>query len=210
MRNKTDYSLYLVTDQKLMSSPTLQEGVEAALLGGCTMVQLREKDASSLLFYETAVTIKKISDRFGVPLIINDRADIALAVDASGLHVGQSDLPVAVARRLIGPDRLLGASVSTLAEAQKAVADGADYLGVGAMFATATKDDADLVTMETLAAIRKAVSVPLVVIGGINAKTAPSFAECGIDGLAVVSAILSQPDITRAAQNLLQIFKGLK
>lgn len=208
MKNKVDYSLYLVTDQRLMSSPTLAKGVEAALKGGCTMVQLREKEASSLLFYETAVTIKEITDRFGVPLIINDRADIALAVGAAGLHVGQSDLPASAARRLIGADKLLGVSVSTLVEAQKAVADGADYLGVGAMFATATKDDADIVTMEELAAIRKAVSVPIVVIGGINAATAPAFSNSGIDGLAVVSAVLSQRDIERAAQNLLQIFKG--
>lgn len=209
MKSKIDYSLYLVTDRSLMSTGTLEEGVEAALQGGCTMVQLREKDATSLQFYETAVKCKEITDRYKVPLIINDRADIALAAGAGGLHVGQSDLPAAVARRLIGPRRLLGVSVSTTAEATLAWRQGADYLGVGAMYPTSTKEDATVVSFEELLAIRKAVPIPIVVIGGINAATASRFARCGIDGLAVVSAILSQKDITGAASNLLRIFKGL-
>ena len=137
--NMTDYTLYLCTDRDLMSTPTLEEAVEAAIRGGVTIVQLREKNCSSREFYDTAVSIKAICDRHQVPLIINDRLDIALAVDAAGVHVGQSDLPADKARAILGPDRIIGVSTATPEEALKAKADGADYIGVGAMFATGTK-----------------------------------------------------------------------
>ncbi len=208
MKNNIDYSLYLCTDQDLMSTATVEEAVEQAILGGCTVIQLREKHSSSLSFYKTACRVKLITDRYHIPLIINDRVDIALAVDADGIHVGQSDLPCSVVRKIIGEDKIIGVSASTLAQAIQAEKDGADYLGVGAMYSTSTKTDAKVVTMEELKKIRKAVKIPIVVIGGINQSTLVNFKDCGINGLAVVSAIISQKDIKRAAKKLLQQYKG--
>ena len=206
MKPKIDYSLYLVTDRDLMSTPTLEQAVEQAIEGGSTLLQLREKAASSLEFYRTAVRIKKIADRCHVPLIINDRVDVALAADAAGVHTGQSDLPASVVRGIIGENKILGVSVSCAAEAVAAQKDGADYLGVGAMFATGTKSDAQLVTMEELKKIRSAVSIPIVVIGGMNQQTTPLFTHTGIDGIAVVSAVISAPDIARAAKEMKSLF----
>lgn len=203
---KLDFSLYLVTDRGLMSTQTLTEAVEQAILGGCTMVQLREKESSSLEFYEQAQEVKRITDRYGVPLIINDRVDIALAVEAAGIHIGQSDLPVPDVRRLIGMEMLLGVSVSSSEEAGKAMEDGADYLGVGAMFPTGTKTDANSVSMEELRRIRRMTNLPIVVIGGINQENAGLFRPMGIDGLAVVSAIIGRPDIRKAAAQMKEAF----
>ena len=203
-----DYSLYLVTDRRFMGKQTLAEAVEQAILGGCTMVQLREKELSSLDFYWQAIKIKQITDSYHIPLIINDRVDIAMAVQADGVHIGQHDIPAAAVRKMIGKDMLLGVSVSTVEQAIKAQQDGADYLGVGAMFPTGTKTDADFVSMERLKEIRKAVSLPIVVIGGINKDNAQCFKTIGIDGLAVVSAILAQPNIKVAAEELKAIFSG--
>ena len=206
-KNNVDYTLYLCTDRGLMTTGTVEESVRLAIAGGCGVVQLREKEISSAEFYRLAVNTKKITDEAGAALIINDRVDIALAADADGVHVGQSDLPAAVVRRLIGPDKLLGVSVATLEQAKQAAADGADYLGVGAMYATQTKTDADIVTMEELRRIRAAVNIPIVVIGGINKNTLGNFKGMGIDGLAVVSAVVAQEDITAAAKELIQLFK---
>ena len=206
MKREIDYTLYLCTDRGLMSTDTIEEAVEAAVRGGCTLVQLREKDCSSREFYETALRVKTITDAFGVPLIINDRVDIALAVDADGVHIGQSDLPAAVVRRILGPDKILGVSTARVDEAVQAEKDGADYLGVGAMYATGTKANTRSVTMEALAQIREAVKIPIVVIGGIGPKNAAEFRGKGIDGLAVVSSIIAQPDIEAAARNLKRIF----
>lgn len=205
---KQDYTLYLVTDRALMSTATLTEAVEQAILGGCTMVQLREKELSSLEFYKQAMEIKQITDQYHVPLIINDRIDIAMAVKADGVHIGQSDIPAAVARKLIGADMLLGVSAASVTEALQAEKDGADYLGVGAMFPTGTKTDADLVSMEELQNIRQAVNLPIVVIGGINKENASLFHSAGIDGLAIVSAIIAQPDIRKAAAEIKELFYG--
>ena len=209
MKGNIDYTLYLVTDRELMSTAKLEDAVEQAILGGCTLIQLREKKCSSLEFYDIAKGIKKITDKYELPLIINDRIDIALAVDAAGVHIGQQDLPVAIARKLIGEDKILGVSVSNLEEAVKAYKDGADYLGVGAMFTTNTKSDASLTTMEELKQIRKNVSLPIVVIGGINKATRDKFKGIDIDGFAVVSAIISQPDIRAAAEELITKITGL-
>lgn len=203
---KLDFSLYLVTDRGLMSTQTLTEAVEQAILGGCTMVQLREKESSSLEFYEQAQEVKRITDRYGVPLIINDRVDIALAVEAAGIHIGQNDLPVPDVRRLIGMEMLLGVSVSSSEEAGKAMEDGADYLGVGAMFSTGTKTDANAVSIEELRKIRRMTNLPIVVIGGINQENAGLFRPMGIDGLAVVSAIIGRPDIRKAAAQMKEAF----
>ncbi len=210
MKDKFDYSLYLVTDRELMYTNTLEEAVEQAILGGCSMVQLREKTASSREFYQTALLIKEITRRHRVPLIINDRADIAMAIDAEGIHLGQSDLPTCAVRSMIGSDKLLGVSVSTTAEALLAEADGADYLGVGAMFSTDTKKDAEVVSFEELSRIRKAVKLPIVVIGGISRQTAAHFKNTGIDGFAVVSDIIAQRNIQSAARELRVLFDKLK
>lgn len=203
-----DYTLYLVTDRQLMSCDSLTEAVEQAILGGCTMTQLREKELSSLEFYNQAVAVKQVTDKYHIPLIINDRIDIAMAVQATGVHIGQHDLPAAAVRKVIGENMLLGVSASSIAEAIQAQQDGADYLGVGAMFPTGTKTDAESVSMEELQKIRTAVSLPIVVIGGINKGNAGRFKPMGIDGLAVVSAIIAQSDIKAAAAELKDLFCG--
>lgn len=203
-----DYTLYLVTDRQLMSCDSLTEAVEQAILGGCTMIQLREKELPSLEFYNQAVAVKHVTERYHIPLIINDRIDIAMAVQAAGVHIGQHDLPAATVRKVIGENMLLGVSASSIAEAIQAQQDGADYLGVGAMFPTGTKTDAESVSMEELQKIRTAVSLPIVVIGGINKGNAGRFKPMGIDGLAVVSAIIAQSDIKAAAAELKDLFCG--
>lgn len=205
---KPDYSLYLVTDRMRMSTRTLGEAVEQAVIGGCTLVQLREKDISALDFYTLALEIKKTTDRYGIPLIINDRIDIAMAAGAAGVHIGQQDIPADIARKVIGEGILLGVSVGSAAEAIDAVKAGADYLGVGAMFPTGTKPDAGFVSMEELGRIRKAVDIPIVVIGGISRENAMLFRPMGVDGLAVVSAVIAQPDIKASAADLKSLFFG--
>jgi thiamine-phosphate pyrophosphorylase len=205
-----DYTLYLVTDRALMRTPTLEQAVEEAIHGGCTLIQLRDKQAKPLEFYRMALSIKRITDYYNVPLIINDRVDVAIAVNAAGVHVGQSDTAAFVARRLIGSTRILGVSVSNFKEAAQAVKDGADYLGVGAMFATDTKNDAKLVTMDELRKIRKAVTLPLVVIGGINETTIPRFKGVGINGISVVSAVIASDNIVAAAGRLKTLFLEIR
>lgn len=206
--NKIDYSLYLVTDSTLMHTPTLAQCVEEGIRGGCTVVQLREKHLSTGDFYHVAMAVREVTTGLGVPLIINDRADIALAVKADGLHIGQTDLPYPVARSIMGSQCIIGVSASNLTEALAAEAAGADYIGVGAMFATLTKTNAEITTLDTLKAIRAQVSIPIVVIGGINQDTIPLFKGIGIDGIAVVSAIVAQPDVTLAAQEIKQLFEA--
>ena len=207
MKHGIDYSLYLCTDRRLMTSPTIEASVESALRGGTTVIPLREKDCSSREFYELGLRVKKITDAYHAPLIINDRVDIALAVGAAGVHVGQGDLPCKVVREIVGPDMIVGVSAATLDEAVQAEEDGADYLGVGAMYATATKTDTRPVSMEELLKIRAAVKIPIVVIGGINKQTLGNFKGTGVDGLAVVSAIVAQPDPEAAARELLRMWK---
>lgn len=209
-KKQTDYSVYLCTDRDLMSTQTLEEAVEEAIKGGATLMQLREKHCSSKEFYETAVSVKKITEKYNIPLIINDRVDIALAVDAEGVHVGQSDLPAKVVRKILGKDKIIGVSARNSELAVKAYEDGADYLGVGAMYATSTKKDAKVITMEELVKIRNSVPIPIVVIGGVNENNISDFKGTGIDGVAVVSAIISKPDIEEAARNLKQLVGAIK
>jgi len=208
MKPDIDYTLYLVTDQTLMSTPAIEECVEKAVTGGCTLVQLREKDLSTRCFYETAKKVREVTARLGVPLIINDRADIALAVNADGVHIGQDDLPACAARQIVGPDRIVGVSAGNLCEALAAAAAGADYLGIGAIYATGTKTDADITAIDELKRIRAAVSLPIVVIGGINKDTVQNLNGIGIDGIAAVSAIISPVDITGAARELKERFQN--
>ena len=209
-KSDVDYTLYLCTDRDLMWADTVEDAVRQALLGGVTMVQLREKNCSAKEFFETAQRVKKITDQAGVPLIINDRVDIALAVDADGVHVGQSDIPAAEARRLLGPDKIIGVSARTVEQARKAEADGADYLGVGAMFVTGTKQDAKVTSKEELKRIRAAVAIPIVAIGGIKADNVEELKGTGIDGVAVVSAVIAAENIASAAEELAGRVKELK
>ena len=213
MHNRADYRLYLVTDRNCLQQQTLEQAVEQAILGGVTLVQLREKAIASKEFYERALRIKAICHHYNVPLLINDRVDIALAVEADGVHIGQSDLPCGVVRQILGKDKIIGVSARTAQQAIQAQADGADYLGVGAMFATSTKADAQTVTIASLTQIRQAVTLPIVAIGGINHTTLPALqqalqaADTSIDGVAVVSAILGQKDVKLASEQLKEMIK---
>ncbi len=196
---KLDYTLYLCTDSGLMSCDTVEESVERALSGGCSAVQLREKNANSRELFLLAQRVKQVTDRFNVPLIINDRLDICLAVNAAGVHLGQSDLPCREARKILGAQKIIGVSAATPEEAAAAQADGADYLGVGAVFPTSTKTNTRKVTPEIIREIRRAVTIPFVVIGGVNAENIRELYGLGINGAAVISSVISQPDITAAA-----------
>ncbi len=200
---KVDYSLYLVTDREILGGRDLFAAVAAAIQGGVTLVQLREKKASTREFFAIAQKMKELVHSFGVPLIINDRLDIALAVDADGLHIGQDDLPLPVARKLLGPGKILGYSVSTVEEAIYGEKHGADYLGAGAVFPTASKDVSEPpIGIAVLREIRAAVRIPVVAIGGINKERIPEVRATGVAGIAVISAILGAPDVAGAARDL--------
>ena len=199
----SDLRLYAITDRRaLPAGVTLAQAVEAALDGGVTCLQLREKTASAGEILALARTLLPLCRARRVPLLINDRVDIALAAGADGVHLGRDDLPLPEARALLGPDRILGATAHTVEEALRAQAEGADYLGVGAMFPTGTKTDTVPTSADTLKAICAAVSIPVVAIGGVNAQNLPTLAGTGIAGAAVVSAIFSQSDLTAAARTL--------
>ena len=204
---KSNYSLYLVTDRGLLGDKDLAKTVEQAIQGGVTVVQVREKNLSSAEFYQVALVIKDVTEKYGVPLIVNDRADIALAVDAAGLHIGQEDLPLVVARKLLGANKIIGVSAATLAEALLAQDQGADYLGIGAVFPTNTKDDTDSVSLAELKAIKAKVKIPIVAIGGINGSNIRDVMNTGVDGVAVVSAIVAAADPKAATCKLLQLTK---
>ncbi|TDW25291.1 thiamine-phosphate diphosphorylase [Breznakia blatticola] len=206
MKPNIDYRIYLVTDHQSLGGRDLCEAIEQAILGGCTLVQIREKNNQTKEFYDEAIQVKRICDRYNIPLIVNDRIDIALAIQASGVHVGQSDLPANVVRKIVGDDMVIGVSVTNLKQAIQAREDGADYLGVGAMHPTGTKSDATLVSKEELARIRRHIDLPIVVIGGIGMDNARTYANMHIDGFAVVSAILGQSDIQQATEGLRKVF----
>jgi len=198
-----DYSLYLVTDRSMLNGASLMEAVEAAIKGGVTLLQLREKDVCSCDFYNIAVELKKLANSYQVPLIINDRLDIALAVDADGLHIGQEDMPLAVARKILGPGKILGYSVSNQAEAVYGEKYGADYLGAGPVYYTGSKVVAiEPIGTEGIKRIKESVSIPVVGIGGIGMSNIVEMKESGIDGISVISAILARDDIKAAAREL--------
>lgn len=198
-----DLSLYLVTDRSLSLGRPIEDVVEQAVKGGVTMVQLREKDCSSREFYELAIKLKDILRPFGVPLIINDRLDIALACDAEGLHIGQSDIPYAVARKLLGRDKIIGLSVESLQDAIDANELDVDYIGISPVFGTPTKTDtAPALGLEGIQNIMKISKHPSVGIGGINKANVADIITSGANGVAVVSAIMSAPDPEKAAEEL--------
>ena len=205
--NKIDLSLYLVTDNSNDEEKFLNT-IEEAIKGGVSVVQIREKTADTLDFYNLALKVKEITTNYNIPLIINDRVDVALAIDADGVHVGQSDMPCDVTRKLIGPDKILGISAATIDEAKKAESDGADYIGTGAVFPTSTKDDAPSVTKQELKEIVESINIPVVAIGGINLENACELIDTGIAGLSVVSAIMSSDNPKKSSEELLNIFNS--
>lgn len=200
--DKRHMLLYAVTDRAWVGRQTLYEQVEAALRGGVTCVQLREKELDAPAFLQEAKEICALCRRYGVPFLVNDNVEIAIACGADGIHVGQEDLAAGEVRRRVGEDMILGVSVHTVEQARQAVLDGADYLGLGAVFPTSTKADVDQMPYETLQAICAAVEVPIVAIGGINRENLPKLAGSGVDGVALVSAIFSAGDIEGACREL--------
>ena len=204
MKPDIDYTLYLCTDRNIMTTETIEESVELAIKGGVSVVQLREKECSSREFYEMAKAVKTITDAYEVPLLINDRIDIALAVGADGVHLGQSDLPLDAARNLLGADKIVGATANTVELAQKAWREGADYLGVGDVFGTTTKADTRHITLEELKEIKESVPIPIVAIGGIILL----FCVKPVWTVQPLSLPLSDEKILRPQQkNLFQIFE---
>ncbi len=200
--NKETLALYLIADG---SSANLIEKTAAALRGGASFVQLRMKEASSREFYQVASDMAKMCRLFKVPFVINDRVDVALAVNADGVHLGQSDLPAAIARKLLGPDKIIGITAATLETVNQAYLDGADYVGAGALYPTGTKEDVKLLSLGEFKEICTKSPVPVVGIGGITAATAADVIELGAQGICAASAILSAPDSEIAARSLIEI-----
>jgi thiamine-phosphate pyrophosphorylase len=194
--------LYAITDRHWLGEDTLYNQVELALRGGATFIQLREKNLDEAAFCREAIEIKELCRGYNVPFIINDNVDIALRADADGVHVGQSDMEALDVRAKLGPDKIIGVSARTVEQARLAEAHGADYLGVGAVFATGSKEDAKVISHETLRQICQAVNIPVVAIGGINENNIFKLKNSGISGVAVISAIFGQPDIEKAAKGL--------
>lgn len=205
MKAQPDYSIYLVTDESCLQGRALLDCVREALDGGVTLVQYRAKTASSAEMYAEALQLKALCDSFKVPLIINDRLDIAMAVGAAGVHLGQDDLPCAAARKILGEDYIIGVSAHNPAEAKAALQSGADYLGCGAVFGTATKADVKKLGTDGLAAICKAKGLPVVGIGGVTADNYREVRAAGADGAAIVSGILAQPDIRTTVRAIARV-----
>ena len=200
--NPKDLQLYAITDRHWLNGRTLAEQVRECLEGGATILQIREKNLPENEFLEEAKEIQALCKEFKIPFIVNDNINIAAEIKADGVHVGQEDMDAKKVRDMLGENAILGVSASTVEEALKAEKDGADYLGVGAVFPTSTKGDADSVTFETLKEICEAVSIPVVSIGGISADNLLKLKGSGIDGVSVISAIFASDDITAATKKL--------
>ncbi len=200
--DREDLLLYAVTDRAWLHGMTLYEQVKQALCGGATFIQLREKELSADRFYSEAVELKRLCQQYRVPFVINDHVDIALKMDADGVHVGQSDMEAGDVRKLLGEDKILGVSAQTVEQAVRAERNGADYLGVGAVFPTGSKADAVEVSRNTLEDICKAVRIPVIAIGGIGSANILELTGSGICGVAVISAIFAQKDICAATAEL--------
>lgn len=209
--DKIDYSLYVITDRKLAGKHSVLNIVKSAVAGGATMIQYREKDIDETRINRDGKILRSFTKEAGIPFIVNDHIKIALALIADGVHVGQDDTPAFMARKMLGKDKILGVSVKTVAQAQKAVHDGADYLGVGDLFGTSTKHDAgEPIGLEELKKISRSVNIPLVGIGGITNANAASVITAGASGIAVVSAIFGKPDPEKEARELIQLIKSAK
>ena len=207
----TDFHLYVLTDHGLSRGRSNAEVVEEAIAGGADVIQLRDKGYTVKQLFQESLKLRDITHRSGVPFIINDRVDVALAVDADGVHLGQDDFPIAWARRLLGRDRIIGISTHNLEEALQAEKDGADYIGIGSAFPTTTKSDArPLAGLELITEIKRNVNIPVVAIGGINDENAAQVREAGADCIAVISAVVSADNIRKAAKNLREKFLAPK
>lgn len=204
-----DTTLYLVTDSTGLTEPEFLARTEQALQGGVTLLQIREKERSTREYIHLAAQVHELAKRYNVPLLVDDRVDVALAVDAEGVHVGQTDMPVDMARRLLGPDKIVGATAKTVPQALEAWQQGADYLGVGAIYPTTTKVVTVITSTETLADICAAVPIPVNAIGGLNRDNLGVLKGTGIRGICVVSAIMKAADPKAAAQQLREAFRGL-
>ena len=200
--DKKDLLLYAVTDRIWIGDSTLYEQVEAALKGGATFIQLREKQLDEKAFLEEAREIQKLCKHYHVPFVINDNVGIAKEIDADGVHIGQSDMETREVRAKLGPDKIIGVSAQTVEQAKLAEAHGADYLGVGAVFPTGSKADAVEVDHQVLKDICQAVSIPVIAIGGITAENVQTLSGSGICGIAVISALFARKDIEKAAKQL--------
>jgi len=197
------YGLYGIVGKYLEGKKSLLDIVEESIKGGVDIIQLREKNISTKEYIELALKVKEVTKKYGIPLIINDRVDVALACDADGVHVGNDDMPVHIARRILGKNKIVGASASTVEEALMKEREGADYIGAGSVFPTISKGDAgEPIGLDTLKKIKKAVSIPVVAIGGINEENIGDVIRTGVDGIAVISAIYLKEDIYDAAKRL--------
>ena len=203
--DKKDLLLYAVTDRAWLNGETLYSQVEKAIKGGATFIQLREKNLDQKHFLEEALEIQKLCKKYNVPFVINDNVEIAKEIDADGVHVGQSDMEAGNVRKILGDDKIIGVSAQTVEQALLAQKHGADYLGVGAVFPTGSKDDADDVSHDELQEICEAVDIPVIAIGGISSKNVLELRGRGLVGIAVISAIFAQPDITKATAELKEL-----
>ena len=206
----SSFHLYVLTDEKLSRGRSNEEVVEQAIAGGADVIQLRGKDYTTKKLLEEALKLKKLTRSMGILFIINDRVDIALAADADGVHLGQDDLPMEYARRLLGDDKVIGLSVQNVEQAVQAEKDGADYIAVSAIFATATKVDAQPLGLKTITDIKRSANIPVVAIGGINAENAAQVRKAGADCIAVISAVVSADNVKEAARNLRERFLAAK
>ncbi len=201
-----DLRLYVITDSRLLKGRSLVEAVEEAIRGGATVIQYREKEAPTRRMVEEARLLRALCRARGVPFIVNDRIDVALAVDADGVHVGDDDMPVWLARKLLGPRKIIGASADSVEKAILYASEGANYLGVGSVYATPTKPDAGPpIGLDGLKRILRVASVPVVAIGGINETNAREVLEAGVAGIAVISAVMGAPDVLEATRRLRKI-----
>ncbi|MBQ7522519.1 MAG: thiamine phosphate synthase [Clostridia bacterium] len=207
--DKKSMLLYAVTDRAWTGKQSLYEQVECALKGGVTCVQLREKELNNEDFLQEALQLSALCKKYNVPFLINDNVEIAVKCNADGVHVGQDDMTAKKVRAILGKNKIIGVSVHSVEEALEAVKNGADYLGVGAMFSTSTKTDVNVLPTETLKAIYHAVSIPVVAIGGINKTNIPKLSGTGVDGIALVSAIFSAEDIEKECRSLYKITKDM-
>lgn len=206
-----DWTLYVITDAGLSRGRSHREVVRAAIAGGATVIQYREKEGTTRQLIEEAQVLRELTRQMGVLFIVNDRVDVALAVDADGVHVGQDDMPAPLARKLMGPGKIVGVSVDNVEQALQAERDGANYLGAGPIFATPTKPDAaPPIGVEGLAEICRRVSIPVVAIGGINAENAAAVIKAGAAGVAVVSAVVAAPDVEAAARRLREVVEAAR
>ena len=205
-----DYSLYLCTNSEMNNNYLLEDCVEQSIKGGVSIVQVREKNKSYNEFLKIATSIKKITDTYKVPLIINDNIEIAKKINADGIHIGQNDISCSQARKLIGAEKIIVVTVANIEEATKAIKDGANYLGVGAIFKSTTKSDATIVGIDELKKICQISTIPVVVIGGINKDTIPLLKDIKIDGYAMIRPILSTDDISKAAEELRNLIQDNK